>query len=194
MHKHIIIFLLGLFSCVHASDEINFDVLLFGKKVGYLKLTRAIKGDTVNYLMQGHSKAKILWMEYDDVSHYEAKYKGDKILYCKYREDMNGKLKHFTELVFNGKDYAATTKSGTRNFQPEHIPSLLWMYYNEPVGVKKIFMEAQLFHTPLTQKNPGHYMFKNNEGHSNEYIYKNGELNELIFETPLATVRMKRAE
>ena len=185
--------LLLLAHFTQASDAIKFDVILYGKKIGSMTINKEVRNDTVSYVLQGRSTAKILWMEYDDISRYEVKYKGDKILYCKYKEDMNGKLKHFTELTYDGKEYKATTKSGIKKITPDVAPSLLWLYYNEPVNVSKIFYEAQLISTPLEMKNPGHYIFKNNEGHNNEYIYRNGRLEELIFETPIATVRMKRA-
>ncbi len=187
------LFILFCFSAV-AADDMLFDVMLYGKKIGNMTISKSIRGDTVHYVLQGRSKAKILWIEYEDISHYEAKYKGNKMLYCKYKEDMNGKLKYFTEIIYNGVDYIATTKSVTKKIFPEAYPSLLSLYYKEPVGVQKIFVEAQMINAPLELKNPGHYVFKNNEGHNNEYIYRNGVLEELVFETTLATVRMKRAK
>jgi hypothetical protein len=179
---------------VFAADDILFDVILFGKKIGRMTMSKFESGDTVHYVLQGRSKAKILWMEYDDVSRYEVKYKGGKMLYCKYKEDMNGKLKYFTEIIYNGTEYIATTKSVTKKIVPEAYPSLLSLYYKEPVGVSKIYFEAQMMTTPLVTTKPGQYVFKNNEGHNNTYIYQNGALQELVFETALATVRMKRAE
>jgi len=157
------LFILFCFSAV-AADDMLFDVMLYGKKIGNMTISKSIRGDTVHYVLQGRSKAKILWIEYEDISHYEAKYKGNKMLYCKYKEDMNGKLKYFTEIIYNGVDYIATTKSVTKKIFPEAYPSLLSLYYKEPVGVQKIFVEAQMINAPLELKNPGIMFLKTTKG------------------------------
>lgn len=179
-------------SAMANSEAVEFEVFLYGKKIGNMTVSKHIKGDTVNYQLKSYSKAKLLWMEYEDISHCEIKYIGKKLVYCDYKEDMNGKTKYLTKVKFDGKQYIATTKAGTRIIQVEPLPSLLSLYFNEPVHTPKIFFETQLFSTGVQQKHPGHYVFKTSEGHDNEYIYTNGEIDELIFHTALATVKMKR--
>jgi hypothetical protein len=175
-----------------AKDVLHFDVLLFGNKIGQMTVSRHIHGDTLLYTLESYSKARVLWMDYEDISYMKVKYVKDKIHSIYYYEDLNKKRKYFTYMTYDGKQYTVTTKNGTRTIVPENYPSLLSLYFNEPVNISKIYFEAQLFATPLERIQPGHYVFKTKEGNENEYIYRNGQIDELIFHTQIATVKMKR--
>lgn len=159
-----------------------------------MTVSKQVNGDTVHYYLESYSKARVLWMDYEDVSYMKVKYVKDKIHTINYYEDMNQKRKYFTDMTYDGKQYTVTTKNGTRNIVPENFPSLLSLYFNEPVNVSKIYFEAQLFATPVEKRNPNHYVFKTKEGNENEYIYRNGQIDELIFHTNIATVKMKRVK
>lgn len=193
--KHFVSFTLLFFTlCASAREKVYFDVFLFGNKIGTMTVSKQEIADTVHYQLESYSKARILWMDYEDVSFMKVKYVKDKIHFIHYYEDMNQKRKYFTYLTYDGKQYTVTTKNGTRNIVPENYPSLLWLYFNEPVNVSKIYFEAQLFTTTLEKRNTGHYVFKTKEGNENEYIYRNGQIDELIFHTNIATVKMKRVK
>jgi hypothetical protein len=183
-----------LFICTQAREKVFFDVFLFGNKIGTMTVSKQVNGDTVHYYLESYSKARVLWMDYEDVSYMKVKYVKDKIHTINYYEDMNQKRKYFTDMTYDGKQYTVTTKNGTRNIVPENFPSLLSLYFNEPVNVSKIYFEAQLFATPVEKRNPSHYVFKTKEGNENEYIYRNGQIDELIFHTNIATVKMKRVK
>ncbi|MCS6818589.1 MAG: hypothetical protein NZ522_01465 [Chitinophagales bacterium] len=157
-----------------------------------MSVSKELINDTVEYILHSYSKAKILWMEYEDVSHIRVRYVRDKLFYVYYYDDLNKNRKYFTELIFDGKQYIATTKSGTRNVIPENYPGLMTLYFKEPVNVSKIYFEAQLFTANLEKINDGHYKFTTKDGNENEYIYRDGKIDEMLFRTPIATIRMKR--
>lgn len=193
--KQLIILIFLLFSTIgFSSDRVNFDILLFGNKIGKLTVTKQINGDTTHYLLESTAKAKVLWISYIDYTFMNIQYVKDKLHLINYYEDQNEKRKYFTKMVYDGKQYTVSTKNGTRNIVPEKYPSLLSLYFIEPKDISKIYFEAQLFATPVEQKKPGWYVFKTKEGNDNEYIYRNGKLEELILHTNIATVKMKRVE
>lgn len=193
--KQIFILLLLLISTItFSSDKVNFEIILFGNKIGKLTVIKQVKGDTTHYLLESNARAKVLWMSYIDYTFMNIKYVKDRLHSVNYFEDQNDKRKYFTNMVYDGKQYTVSTKNGTRNIVPEKYPSLLSLYFSEPKNISKIYFEAQLFATPVEEKKPGWYIFKTKEGNDNEYIYKNGVLEELILHTNIATVKMKRVE
>ena len=177
---------------VFGREQVHFDLFLFGNKIGTMTVSKHVSGDTVHYFLESYSKAKVLWMNYEDVTYMKVKYVKAKLHSAYYKEDMNQKLKYLTDLSFDGTQYTVTTKNGTRNIIPDNYPSLLSLYFTEPLHTPKIYFEAQLFATPIEKKAPSHYVFKTKEGNENEYIYRNGKLDELILHTSIATVKMKR--
>jgi len=192
MYRSFILLLLCFSSHFLSAQVLNFNVLLFGDKIGTMTVTRTFKSDTVTYILNTHSRAKILWMEYDDVSHITIVYKGSKLLSCKYTEDMNGKRKYFTNIMYDGKVHHVETKDSKRVFPVPVLPSLFALYYKEPTDYNKIFFESQLFTASIKTEKVHHYSFDTKEGNKNEYLYKNGEIDKLVFHTPLATVHMSR--
>jgi hypothetical protein len=192
MYRLLILSLLCFSAQMLSAQTLNFDVLLFGDKIGKMAVSRTYKGDTVTYVLNTHSKAKILWMEYEDISHITIVYKGAKLLSCKYTEDMNGKRKYFTNIMYDGKEYHVETKDSKRVFAVPVLPSLFALYYKEPVDYNKIFFESQLFTAAVKMEKIHHYSFDTKDGNKNEYLYRNGEIDKLVFHTPLATVHMSR--
>lgn len=187
-------FVFFLSAVLFATDKVRFDIFLFGNKVGTVTVTQKKSGDTTHYSLDSRTSAKVLWANYEDITSMKVKYVKDQLHTVDYFEDLNQKRKYFTNLVFDGKQYTVSTKSGTRTIEPERFPSLLSLYFKEPNSISKIYFEAQLFSTPLEQIKPNHYVFKTKEGNKNEYIYRNGKIDELICHTPIATVTMKRVD
>jgi hypothetical protein len=76
----ILFFILGFAKMGFAIEVSHFDILLFGDKVGTLTISKELRADgTELYILDSYSKAKVLWINRENTTHYEVVYKNGKL-------------------------------------------------------------------------------------------------------------------
>jgi hypothetical protein len=183
---------LFLFSVSFAQKQ-EYDMLLFGKKVGTITTDRKQKGDIELYTLVSRAQSKILWKEILaetemrlvfkqgklTESFYEHKENGTVEKYCKINPDASGKLSVFHWK--NGKFLATAPVDFC----------LISMYYKEPKEGQRLFMESWGEFVQVKKSGPGQYEFKAPDGDRNIFRYTNGVLSETEFHTSIVSVKLK---
>ena len=188
-----------LFCCLpqaHAATEVvRFDILLFGDKIGILTVSKETRPDGSElYLLDSHSKAKILWINHENTTHYEVVYKDGKLVSSKFKETENGELKRWTNINWDGKQYNLDGYKGKRTFTEAPMYSVVSVYFTSMQNVKRIFYEAEGDFNEIEHPEANTWEFKSSDGNRNVYHYINGRAHHMEFHVSIATVKMVRID
>lgn len=186
-----IVFLYGI--CAQAAEEARFDIMLFGKKIGYIKVTREIKNDSTElYILDTYGEAKILWIDRTNRTRYEVEYRNGKLYSSVFKEQENGKDKRWTNVKWNGSLYVVDSYRGRRVFTERPSHSVVKLYFEDLKGVKKFFYESEAEFGTISETAPNVYEFKSSDGNHNTYTYKGGRLQQIDLRQSIVTVKMVR--
>ena len=175
------------------TETIHFNVLLFGDKIGDMNVSREDKGEgTVVYVLETKSKAKVLWIDKENFTRYEVTYKNGKLVISTHKEIENGKLKHWTNVRWDGSKYLVESYRGSRTFTEAPVYSIANIYFDDITNVKKIFYEAEADFSPMQHPEPNTWEFKSSDGNRNIYHFENGKIKDMEFRVSIATVKMVR--
>jgi hypothetical protein len=178
-----------------AVETIHYDVILFGDKIGTMTVTHEQRGDGEDvYTLETHSKTKLLWVEKENFSHYDVVYKNGKLLSSTHRELDNKKLKRWTNIIWDGKQYQVDSYKGKRTFS--EVPNIcaVSLYFRDCRAADRIFYEAEADYVPVTHPEANTCEFKSSDGTKNIYHYENGRIKNMEFHISIATVKMVRAD
>lgn len=95
------------------------------------------------YTLHAKGYLKILWMERNDETKYEVRYRNGKLISSTYRQIESGKTKKWTIVVYDGKKYQVDSYRGKRSFAEAPTYSILSLYYSNPKNINRIFYEAE---------------------------------------------------
>ncbi|MCX6199276.1 MAG: hypothetical protein NTY88_08660 [Bacteroidetes bacterium] len=178
-----------------AVDIINFDMFLFGDKIGVMTVTHEIKPDgTEVYSLESNSKAKFLWLNYVNYTRYDVAYKDGKLFSSVHKDTENGKTKRWTNITWDGIKYSVDSYKGKRSFLQQPDYSIVTIYFKDIKNVKKIFYEAEAdFNEMKKADDPETWEFKSSDGNRNIYHFSNGKIKAMEFHVTLATIKMVRS-
>jgi uncharacterized protein DUF6134 len=189
----VVLMLCGMHKAGAATERAHFKILLFGDSVGHLNVSKEIKEDGSEvYVFDSHSKAKILWILHEDVTHYEVVYKGGKLISSKFKEIENGEVKRWTNCSFDGKQYNVDSYKGKWTFTEAPMFSIATLYFSSMQNVKRIFYEAEGDFSEVQHTDNNTWEFKSSDGNRNIYHYVNGKAQNMEFHVSIATVKMIR--
>ena len=178
-----------------AAQVAHFNILLFGDKIGNLTVSKEIRADgTELYLLDSWSKAKILWVNHEDVTHYEVVYKDGKLISSKFKESESGTVKRWNNVTWDGHQYNVDGYKGKRTFSQTPTYSIVSVYFSSMQNVKRIFYEAEADFSPVENADPNTWEFKSSDGNRNVYHFVNGRVQNMEFHVSIATVKMVRVD
>jgi hypothetical protein len=195
MKSPFIAFFLFIFSVeALAIETINFDIFLFGNKIGYVTVTREIKQDgSERYTLETQSKAKLLWINRTNHSTMEVVYKGGKLISSSHKEIDNGKLKRWTNITREENRYEVDSYRGKRTFFEVPTFSVVCIYFKDLSQIKRLFYEAEADFTVVKKsEEPNTWEFKSSDGHRNIYHFENGKIKSIDLHVSIATIKMVR--
>ena len=176
-----------------ATETIHFNILLFGDKIGDMTVSREQKNDgTEFYVLETKSKAKLLWIDKDNYTHYEVTYKNGRLVSSTHKEMENGKVKRWTNVHWDGSKYVVESYKGNRTFTEVPTYSIVTVYFKDIRNVKRIFYEAEADFSDLEHPEPDTWEFKSSDGNRNVYHFENGKIKSMDFHVSIATVKMVR--
>jgi hypothetical protein len=197
MHKTTLFACLLLISmCLKAAVEtIHFDVLLFGDKIGTMTVTHEQRADGVDfYTLETNSKTKLLWIDKENFSHYDVMYKDGKLISSTHRELDNKKMKRWTNITWDGKQYQVDSYKGKRTFTEVPTYCAVTLYFKGITNMKRIFYEAEADYVNVEYPQTNVCEFKSSDGTHNLYYFENGKIKSMEFHVSIATVKMVRKD
>jgi hypothetical protein len=188
-------FLLSSNKARAAAEVSHFNILLFGDKIGSLIASKEVRSDgTELYLLDSWSKAKVLWINHENTTHYEVIYKDGKLISSKFKEIENGELKRWTNITWDGKQYCVDGYKGKRTFTEAPTFSIVSIYFGNIQNAKRVFYEAEADFNELQHPEQNTWEFKSSDGNRNVYHCVNGKVQNMEFHVSVATVKMVRVD
>ena len=197
LRKTVLLFILLLISSAifSAKETVLFDIILFGDKIGNLVVTREPRPDgTEIYMLDTKSKAKILWINKENITHYEVVYKDGKLISSTFKEIENGEVKRWNNVSWDGSKYVVDGYKGKRTFTEIPSFSLVSIYFKDMKNVKRIFYETEADFTQVDHPDANTWQFKSSDGHLNVYHFVDGKIQNLEFRVSIATIKMVRMD
>lgn len=175
------------------SQQVMFDMTAFGITFGKMTVTKIKENDSTElYTLNAKGYLKILWMERNDETRYEVRYRNGKLLSSSYRQIETGKTKKWTTVVYDGQKYSVDSYRGKRTFTEIPVYSILTLYFSDPKNVNRIFYEAESDFATVKHPDTNTVEIKSSDGNRSIYRFLNGAINEMEFHISIATVYMKR--
>lgn len=172
------------------AQKLQYEVFLMGKKIGEMNLSKSNGEHGERYLMNSESSAKVLFVKQDSKVNFDVLYKGGtmiKSLYVSEKKDDNvitkvNRENSIYKVLYNDK--ASHVK--------EHIAfSSILLYFKEPVGVNKVFVERIGDFLPLKKTAPGVYEYLQPDGTRSIYRYHQGVLKEVELKRSMGSVYIR---
>lgn len=177
--KYCLLPLFLMLCLIVGAQKRNYDVELFGKKIGSTTVERIDKGGgVVQFKLYSNSEANILFTKKTSTMVFDITYKDGKLLssYCKNVKDG---VTEIVTLTWEGTRYVI--KKGEEVLQLNHMVdfSAIQLYFTEPIGKARIFSERLGQFCNFIKVAEGVYECKLASGVTNIYRYKNGQLYEM---------------
>jgi hypothetical protein len=122
-----------------------------------------------------------------------AEYIGNTLLGCHTNLSVNGALRDSSHLRPMGDALHGFVHPDQRFL---HNGAVAWttarMYFEEPVGQLRIFVESLLAYCPLERTGPGTYRLTLSNNKVNHYSYRNGVLHEIRVDRSLIDLVFRR--
>jgi hypothetical protein len=169
-----------------------FEMTVLGFKFGKMIVNRTVLPDSTEvYTLNASGKATIFWIDFVSQTKQEVRYKYGKLVSAHYTEIENGKVKRWTKIAYDGKEYQVDSYKGKRSFSQAPAFSVASLYFNNAADHKQVFYEAEANFTDLKQTKDK-VEFTTSDGQKSVYRFANGELQKMEFHISIATVYMER--
>ncbi len=176
-----------------APQSVNYDVILFGDKVGRMVVTLQNQPDgKESYLLQSDVKAKILWIDKHVVSRMEAVFKDGKLLQSNYSEVENGEKKRWYNVSLSGTTYTADGYKGKKTITRAIPYTVVTSYFKDLRKVANVFDEAEADFVDLAHPEPDVWEFKSGNRGRNVFHSINGIVRSVEFHASIASVKFVR--
>lgn len=181
-----------LFGSITVAQSLQFNIVKGGDIIGNIKADRVEKADAIFYSMVSSSEFSIVWSNTVE-STTETEYRNGFMHTCGARMSVNKSMRDSSSMERVG-DQAHCYIHPNKRFM--HKESVEWttarMYYEEPVGQSRIFVESEMAFCLFEPIGSNTYRLHLSGGKVNEYTYVRGELKEIKVIRTLFDLYFKR--
>lgn len=173
------ILLFFLLSITATAQKRVYDITLFGNKIGQTIVERSDNGNgEVRYKLVSSSEANVLFSKKTSEMNFDVVYKDGKLI-SSYVKNVKDGVTEIVNIAWEGTRYLIEKGAEMLNFNQPINFSAIHLYFTEPKTQSKIFSERMGSYCNFTKIADGVYQCKLDNGVSNIYRYRNGELYEL---------------
>ena len=154
----------------------TYDIISKKDTLGILQVSKLMQGEHLVYYYHVDMKVKLLMnvhMKYT----IKATYDNSRLLSANVDNIINEKSHHSSQMKWQNSSYILTIKNKKPQKLEEEITySGIRLFFDEPLGVDKVFSEYTTKNGQLTKIDNGIYELTLHNGKKNRYFYKNEEL------------------
>ncbi len=172
------------------AQKLQYDVILMGKKIGEMSLTKSHGEGGERYLMSSESSAKVLFVKQDSKINFDVLYKGGsmvKSLYVSEKKDDN----IITKVNRENNLYKVSYNNQASHVKENIAFSSILLYFKEPVGINRVFVERIGDFLPLKKTAPGEYEYLQPDGTRSIFRYSQGKLKEIELKRSMGSVYIR---
>ena len=189
--KRMLLPALLLFSHALLAQKLTYNMSAFGITFGQMVVTKTMENDSTElYTLHAKGYLKVLWMERNDETRNEVRFRHGRLLSSTYKQSESGVTKHWTNVAFDGKQYVVNSDRGKSTFTEAPTMTIVSFYFANPQTVSRIFDESTGTFQNIQHPEAGIVEMKNREGKRSIYRYTNGILTDMEFHISIATVYM----
>ncbi|MGV3637844.1 MAG: DUF6134 family protein [Flavobacteriales bacterium] len=183
----------GTVSHAHAqAQQTRFDIWKGDAVIGSVLARRTLAEERTHYLMTSYSEFDLVWKQVVS-SLVSTEYRSGSMARCNSHMKVNGSVRdssHFSSAAEADNCFVHP------NERFSHTDPVEWttarMYFEEPVGQTRIFVESVLRYCPLRHLGGGEYRLELPDDKVNRYVYENGRLEEIHVDRSLFDLVFKR--
>lgn len=172
------------------AEQMSFDILLMNKKIGTTLITRLTENGGERYKLFSESTAKVMFVKQQSEIIFDVFFKGGHMLHSLYRMQKDDEQLE-TTVKKVASAYQVVIGQESRSFSAPVMISSVQLYFREPVGISKVFVERLGDFIALKKTAEGVYEYLLPDGIRNIYRYKNGMLYELEIKKGMGSVFMR---
>ncbi len=162
-----------------SAQKLVYDVELFGKKIGQTIVERIEKADgEIQYKLSNLSDVTIFFTRKTSEMKFDITYKNGQ-LFSSYAKNVKDGVTEIVTMLWQGSQYFIHKGDEILKLNNPITYSGVMLYFNEPVGITKVFSERIGEYTVFTKTANGEYQCKTPNGVTNIYRYQKGKLMEL---------------
>jgi len=176
------------------SEEIVFEMSVFGIKFGTMVITRTEENDSTElYTLHAQGKTDFLWMQREEQSKYEVRYINGKLFSSDYIYTNKGETEKWSKIQYADGKYLVESSEGSKTMDQATDYSLLRLYFEPNWNREKVFCEEDCSYAQLVrneEKNTLKVICQ--DGSKSTYHINDGEISDLEIHLAVATVKLKR--
>lgn len=161
------------------AQQTRFDIWKGDAVIGSVLARRTLAEDRTHYLMTSYSEFDLVWKQVVS-SLVSTEYRSGSMDRCNSHMKVNGSVR-------DSSHFASAAEPNNCFVHPDerfsHTDPVEWttarMYFEEPIGQQRIFVESVLRYCPLQHLGGGEYRLTLPDDKVNRYVYKNGRLEEI---------------
>ncbi len=174
--------------------EAEYSMSLLGANIGRFSVSQTEENGTVEIKAVTDVKVKLLF-SYQVKYIQHTVYKQGTLQSAHVETYKNGKLNSVVSLKLKEGKYQLITKGDTSFINSPVTYSGSLVYFNEPVGIKKIFKERTAENRQINALEAHVYNVKDEKGRElNRYFYEDGILQQAEMKHALGTIELQRVE
>jgi hypothetical protein len=167
-----------LLPLVVIGQEHRFDILLMNKKIGTTTIKKVLENGGERYHLWSQTVAKVMFIKQESEINFDVFFKEGHLVSSLYKIVKDGENLE-TKVTRSAQQYQVVGTKGNRVFSASVPMSSVHLYFKEPAGVSKVFIERLGDFVNLVKKSAGEYEYVLPDGIRNIYRYKDGKLFEL---------------
>jgi hypothetical protein len=184
-----------LFGSIHLyAQKSTYIISAAGKKIGKINTSLVKLGDTETYEVVSEVDFKVLWTSYNRKTENVAVFENGILITSSSGVYMDHVLEDSSSMYLDENKYTCF-RSPDQKFVLENQQltfTTVMLYYNEPVGVEKIYSERFLDYCPIEKLDEHKYKIYLPNGKQNYYTYVNGILTEVFVDRTWFNLRFHR--
>lgn len=170
----------------------TFAIWLNDEVVGEVSVNRTTIGPRTIYSMNSLSEVDVIWTQVVRTM-MRTEYAGDQLTACHSSVRVNDSVRDSSSLRTDMGRVKGFVHPREQVVAPCTNPwSTARMYYEEPVGQRSIYVESVLRDCPLVPLGGGRYRLTLPNDNVNDYVYRNGVLQEIHVDRPFFDLVFKR--
>lgn len=174
------------------AQQTRFDIWKGDAVIGSVLAKRTLAEDRTHYLMTSYSEFDLVWKQVVS-SLVSTEYRSGAMDKCNSHMKVNGSVR-------DSSHFASAAEPNNCFVHPDerfsHTEPVEWttarMYFEEPIGQQRIFVESVLRYCPLQHLGGGAYRLTLPDDKVNRYVYKNGRLEEIHVDRSFFDLVFKR--
>lgn len=190
--KALLLVLLTLSCGILQAQKVQYDVILMGKKIGNMEVVKSNGDFGERYIVKSESSAKVLFVKQDSKVSFDVLFKGGSLLnsiYVSEKKDDN----LVTKVQKVNNVYKVSSNEKSHQVSEPIVFSSVLMYFKEPIGISKVFVERVGSFLPLLKSAPGQYEYLQPDGTKSIFRYAQGKLKEVELKRSMGSVFIRPA-